>query len=167
MKSFYAFVSKLFASGLAALLLVLPAAWAASGDLAALARQEGEFVPEAAPLFYSIEKGQWLTGRSGQLFTTGDYGPTFQLPALKGEPTPIRYPKWASVKDLQGLFVVAVEIRADGTVGRHKIMHSTGHGSLDDAAVAAIQTWRFEPAREGGRAVVSCIQVPVRFVLND
>lgn len=152
---------------LGGLLAGLPEGWAGTADAIAISLPEGEFLPEAAPLFYSLDEGRWLAGRSGQIFTTGHPAAGFDMPVLKGEPTAIRYPKSASIKGLSGLFVVAVEILEDGRVGRWQVTHSTGYAGLDDASIEAIRTWQFEPAREGGRPMVSCIQIPVRFVLSN
>lgn len=118
------------------------------------------------PLFYSYESGQWITSSTGKIFTTADQLPDFTLPFLKEKPEPIRYPRWALDQGWEGDFIVAVEVLPDGSVGRWEIMHSSGHRLLDLAAVRAIQTWRFEPAKKEGRPIVSCIQIPIRFLVD-
>lgn len=39
--------------------------------------------------------------------------------------------------------------------------------ALGAAALAAVKTWRFDPARAGGRAVASETMVPIGFFLQD
>lgn len=118
------------------------------------------------PVLYSYEKQQWVSSSPGIIFTSGDQQVDFTLPYLKKRPTPIRYPRWALSRDWQGDLLLAIEIRPDGTVGRWKIMESTGFRLLDDAAVNAVRKWRFEPAKQKGRPIVSCIQIPVHFVMK-
>jgi protein TonB len=43
---------------------------------------------------------------------------------------------------------------------------SSGSSLLDDAAIAAVNKWRFVPARQGGNPVAAWVQVPVAFKLN-
>ncbi len=120
----------------------------------------------SSPLSFSYESGQWISSNPGKIFTTGKETTDFTLPFLKEKPQPIRYPRWALDHDSEGTLVVAIEIRVDGTAGRWKIMQSSGHKLLDRAAVNAIRTWRFEPARERGKPIVSCIQIPIRFIID-
>jgi TonB family protein len=59
------------------------------------------------------------------------------------------------------LFVV---VNADGHVGKVEVVTSGGT-AFDDAAVAAVRRWSFEPARRNGQAVASRIRVPFSFTL--
>lgn len=130
-----------------------------------LSLDEEDFLAEF-PLFYSYESGEWITSSPGKIFTTGEVPPDFTLPSLRGKPAPIRYPLWALGHNWEGGLVVAVEIIPAGAVGRWKVMHSSGHPALDRAAVRAIQKWRFEPGRLKGKPIASCIQIPIRFVID-
>jgi protein TonB len=47
-----------------------------------------------------------------------------------------------------------------------QVQRSAGRADLDRAAVEAIQTWLFEPARRGKEAVAVWVTLPVRFELN-
>ena len=47
------------------------------------------------------------------------------------------------------------------------ILVSSGHPLLDDAALAAVRGWRFNPATRGGAAVAAPVDVPIRFRLQD
>lgn len=145
--------------------MTIPCAWSAEAG-APQANHQG--LPDPAsffksfPLFYSYESGQWISSQPGRIFTTGESA-EFELPFLKQAPQPIRYPRWALKQGWQGELVVAVEILENGSVGRWQIMQATGHRSLDEAAVKAVRTWRFEPGKLRGKPIVSCIQIPIRF----
>lgn len=132
----------------------------------ALSLAEEEPFLASFPFFYSYESGQWVSSEPGKIFTTGAHDPDFLLPELKEKPKPIRYPRWALAQGWEGELVVAIEIRADGTVGRWKIMRSTGHELLDQATVQSIRQWLFRPGELRGKPMVSCIQIPVRFVID-
>ena len=43
---------------------------------------------------------------------------------------------------------------------------SAGYAALDQAAMIAVRTWRFEPARRGSEAVAVWVTLPVRFELS-
>ena len=115
----------------------------------------------------SVSPGKWTQAKVGQLFTTGYQPSDFSLPALKENPVPIRYPRWAVQEGWQGTFVIAIEVLQSGEVGRWKVMQSTGYSLLDETAAKTIRQWHFHPGIENGQAVVMCIQVPVRFELRD
>ena len=47
------------------------------------------------------------------------------------------------------------------------IATSSGHQILDDAAVAAVRTWRFSPATQAGVPVAAIADVPIRFSIAN
>lgn len=107
-----------------------------------------------------------LTVKPGQVFTEGgDYRGT-ALPYLVSDPQPIAYPRWAIRQGWQGKFVIAIEIKTDGTVGRYKVMKSTGRRVLDRVATDAVRSWKFHPAVKNGNIIVTCIEIPVTFELQ-
>jgi TonB family protein len=67
----------------------------------------------------------------------------------------------------EGLVVVRVRVRADGTAGGVSLAESSGHPRLDEAALAAVAGWRFRPAERDGVAVDHDLEVPLRFVLRE
>lgn len=119
------------------------------------------------PFEFSLADGKLSQARTGKIFTTGYYAADFTLPSLKEEPVPIRYPRWAVQEGWEGTFVIAVEIGTSGEVGRWKVMESTGYPLLDEAATGAIRKWLFHPATEKGKTILSCIQIPIHFQLED
>ena len=110
--------------------------------------------------------GKLLT-KPGPLFTEGGNYEGLQLPYLLSDPTPIPYPRWAVRQGWQGRFSLAIEILANGTVGRTKIMQSTGHRLLDHVAESTVKGWKFHPAMKNGQPIVTCIQIPIVFQLEQ
>lgn len=81
-------------------------------------------------------------------------------------PKPV-YPDEARRRREEGLVVLAVQLDRNGCPGRIQIVQSSKFQMLDEAAVRAVNQWRFTPARFGRLAVASQIQVPIRFKLSD
>lgn len=76
------------------------------------------------------------------------------------------YPTSARREKHEGTVVVRVEVLTDGHVGRVELARSSGFDDLDQAAVKAARDWRFEPATDGSRAIVSWTDVRYRYVLE-
>jgi protein TonB len=67
----------------------------------------------------------------------------------------------------QGTLRLRLSITADGTVSDAQLESSSGHKRLDDAAVEWVKAhWRYEPAREGVKAVASTTVAVVTFKLQ-
>jgi protein TonB len=47
-----------------------------------------------------------------------------------------------------------------------EIKQSSGFSRLDEAARAAVERWRFIPARQGSETVDSSVLVPLQFALE-
>lgn len=77
-----------------------------------------------------------------------------------------RYPLRARRNGWQGLVTIKAEIGRDGGVIHASVVRSSGHRSLDRAALAAVRTASFRPAEIAGRAVASVVILPVRFRLS-
>ena len=108
-----------------------------------------------------------LIVRPGRVFTEGGDYSGMILPYLLSNPKPIPYPRWAVRQGWQGRFVIAIEVLVNGSVGRFKVMKSTGHTLLDESATNAVRIWKFSPAAKNGKPVVTCIQIPVVFQLDS
>jgi protein TonB len=59
------------------------------------------------------------------------------------------------------------EVLANGKVGTVQVQQSAGREDMDRAAVEAVRTWLFEPARRGKEAVAVWVTLPVRFELHS
>ena len=95
-----------------------------------------------------------------------EFGGSFIAPAYLKTPLPV-YPSIAKTRHWEGIAVLHVEVLIDGTVNRVELLHSSGHRELDESALKAVHTWKFEPAKRGDIAVTCFIQVPVRFKLDS
>jgi protein TonB len=80
---------------------------------------------------------------------------------------PPRYPEAARRRGEQGRVMLRVSVSTDGLPTDVEIARSSGHHTLDEAAVSAVKRWRFVPASQGGRPVAGVADVPVRFQLRD
>jgi len=73
------------------------------------------------------------------------------------------YPATALKQGLAGTVLLAVYVGLGGQPERVEIKTSTGVSDLDTAAANAVAQWRFSPASQGGQALASWFEVPVRF----
>lgn len=76
------------------------------------------------------------------------------------------YPESARRAGIEGTSLLRFEITEGGMVSKITVEQSAGHEELDRAAIAAVQKWRFEPARRGAQAVAVWVTLPVRFELK-
>jgi len=76
------------------------------------------------------------------------------------------YPMAARRRGDQGTVMIRVVVTADGFAANVHVGKSSGHPSLDEAALTAVKSWRFVPARQGGQAIESPYVVPVVFKLD-
>ena len=67
----------------------------------------------------------------------------------------------------EGKVVLRVRVSPLGTPLAVAIKESSGYLPLDEAARAAVEKWRFVPARRGDDAVESTVLVPLNFTLNS
>ncbi len=78
-----------------------------------------------------------------------------------------KYPSIARSRGWEGKVVLRVRVSASGESEGVSVSQSSGHDILDDAAVAAVEGWRFVPAKRGDTAVASTVQVPINFKLDN
>jgi protein TonB len=81
-------------------------------------------------------------------------------------PKPV-YPALAVNRGWEGKVLLRVSVSAEGTPLSVSIHQSSGHESLDDAAVEAVEKWKFIPAKKGEKAVPCNVIVPINFSLNQ
>ena len=79
-------------------------------------------------------------------------------------PAPI-YPDAARRQSQEGTVILLAFIDKEGHPVTVKIDKSSGHFLLDQAAMKAVEKWRFRSAMLGGIAVKSSVRVPVKFKL--
>lgn len=80
---------------------------------------------------------------------------------------PPAYPLAARRMGMQGRVLLHVEVLASGASGQVAVQQSSGYAMLDNAALQAVRSWRFQPATQAGRAVDKWFMIPVQFSLKE
>ena len=116
-----------------------------------------------------LRGGTFSTPDTGTAADSPAASPTSPDSALVTPPrvvnrVPARYPSEAFARGLQGTVVLRVTVEPDGAVSNVDVVRSvdTQYG-IDDAAVAAVRGWTFEPGRQGDERVRLATTVSVRF----
>lgn len=77
-----------------------------------------------------------------------------------------RYPETAKAKNIQGKVILRFAIDKDGNVTRESVLKGVDP-DLDAEALRVVRTLpRFEPGRQGGKAVAVWYMVPINFTLK-
>jgi protein TonB len=112
------------------------------------------------------------TGTAGELdgANHGDaaqpmIGPRYDVAYLKNAPP--QYPAIARKLKLEGVATLRVFVSTEGRPQRVSLQRSSGVRILDEAALKAVQSWSFVPARRGNKPIGTEVDVPVRFRLNE
>lgn len=79
---------------------------------------------------------------------------------------PPRYPEGAKSFQVTGLLVVEAVIRSDGRVASPLVLEAPPVPTLTYAALEALRTWEFEPARQDGAPVDSFYTLTLNFDLS-
>ncbi|MHB9119064.1 MAG: energy transducer TonB [Burkholderiales bacterium] len=79
-------------------------------------------------------------------------------------PQPV-YPLMSRRAGEEGKVVLRVRVSAQGLPLSVEVKQSSGYSRLDEAARAAIEKWRFIPARQGKDAIEASVLVPLHFTL--
>ncbi|EAR56104.1 hypothetical TonB protein [Photobacterium sp. SKA34] len=87
-------------------------------------------------------------------------------PTFATKPSPVKYPRLAKRRGIEGTVLVEVLIAKDGHQVKQKLIKSSGASVLDNAALKAIKKWRFSPHIVDGIAIAHRVQIPVRFKLD-
>lgn len=94
-----------------------------------------------------------------------DREPDFSA-AYLNNPKPV-YPLAARRMGWQGKVIVRVEVLISGAAGEVSLYQSSGREALDNAALAAVKSWRFTPARVAGQLITKTFLVPIPFKLES
>lgn len=87
--------------------------------------------------------------------------------SVSGQNPPPAYPGLARLRGWQGSVTLFVDVDAEGRVTGAIVAVSSGHACLDDAAVEAVNKWRFRPAIRNGRATASALRLTFEFKLEE
>ena len=80
---------------------------------------------------------------------------------------PPRYPPQAIRRRLEGEVMLRVLVSVDGSPLKILVDKSSRHRELDQAAMQAVKSWKFNPEVRNGRAVEGWVLVPISFRLNE
>jgi len=78
-----------------------------------------------------------------------------------------KYPGVATSRGWEGTVHLLVKVSIEGDSYEVIVQRSSGYDVLDDAAIEAVEKWKFIPAKRGDTAVASSVIVPIEFVLNN
>jgi protein TonB len=82
------------------------------------------------------------------------------------ERTAPSYPLLSRRMGEAGMAVLRVELDEQGHVSSARVATGSGFARLDEAALAAVKTWRCNPAQRNGQAVRAVALQPFKFVLQ-
>ena len=123
-----------------------------------------DFVPEYwAPFFCKQHVPSSRCADDPLIFSTAKVGHGVAAPRAVFTPDPT-YDEAARLAGYQGTTVLWLIITPDGQASDFKIARALGLG-LDETAVAAVSTWKFQPATRDGQPVAVQINVEVNFRL--
>ncbi|APV51079.1 hypothetical protein BWI17_16135 [Betaproteobacteria bacterium GR16-43] len=90
--------------------------------------------------------------------------PRFDM-AYLNNPAP-SYPSLSRRSREQGQVMLRVRVDPAGRVESIEVHKTSGFPRLDDAALAAVRRWKFQPARQGTQAIAGWALVPIHFQLE-
>lgn len=105
-----------------------------------------------------------------QAAVQGQTQPTPPAPGNVSEPVLVsqvqpQYTDEARAARVQGTIELLATVREDGTVKVDRVRKGLGYG-LDEAAIAAVEQWKFMPARKDGKPVSAFVGLLVNFALK-
>ncbi|MEA3207262.1 MAG: periplasmic protein TonB [Chthoniobacter sp.] len=136
----------------------LPAAKNASSPRGGRFAQRGPARPGGS---LAGQRGSAAGGNGASFGNAGYVPPQFRL---RYKPL---YPEEARQQRLEGTVLLLVSIDSAGRVTNTNVLRSCGHTVLDRAALAAVRSWQFDPARQDGVAIAARVEVPVRFRFEE
>jgi protein TonB len=101
--------------------------------------------------------------------TTADVAPFTEanFNANYGSNPKPKYPGIATSRGWEGTVHLHVKVSAEGDSEEVTVQRSSGYDALDEAAIEAVEKWKFIPAKRGETPVSSSVVVPINFVLNN
>ena len=76
------------------------------------------------------------------------------------------YPLLMRDQGIGGVVWLRAMVEPDGTARDINLLKSSGYRLLDEAAMRAVRSWRFIPARRGDQTLASWVEFPIRFSLQ-
>jgi protein TonB len=101
-------------------------------------------------------------GGAGKVYTPVDLD---RVPRARSQPSPF-YPADLRNNGVEGTVVVEFQVDLDGNVCSAEVIRAT-HAGFIDAAVRAVERWKFEPGRRAGKKVRFRMSVPLVFHIDN
>ncbi len=92
--------------------------------------------------------------------------PLITKPTFKVQPKYPPYPRNARRRGLEGTVILEVWLDKHGEKEKVRVLTSSGHAILDDAALKAVNQWQFKHYEVQGKASASRLHIPIRFNLD-
>jgi protein TonB len=89
-----------------------------------------------------------------------------QIPRVRGYRTPPVYPFEMRRGGINGEVLVDFLVDAEGNVLNVRAIASS-HRDFEGSAITAVSKWKFHPGRKDGQSVVTHMQVPIMFSLEQ
>ncbi|RMD92863.1 MAG: energy transducer TonB [Calditrichaeota bacterium] len=105
------------------------------------------------------------TDESANIFVAYDE-PPMPIGGFAAIQRKLKYPDIARKAGIEGKVIVNVLVDVDGRVVNAKILKSLGHSGCDEAAIQAIKSVRWKPAKQRDRPVKVWVGIPVIFKLK-
>jgi TonB family protein len=80
----------------------------------------------------------------------------------RGDRTALDYSEEARLKHISGIVKLKVTVDTEGHVKDIEVVRSVGYG-LDENAVKAVRTWKFEPATKDGKPIEWRVPIDCEF----
>ena len=93
-------------------------------------------------------------------------GSTMTRPTIISSSKPV-YPRVARESGWEGTVIVRTLIDTNGVPSQVKIRKSCGYPTLDQAAQVAVESWTFQPAKDGNIPITKWVDIPIKFDLNS
>lgn len=133
-----------------------------------------ELVESSSDLDLGIDLGDLTAGTGGGFlmeipkFAMKGNEDAFGSGDLDSPPTPTNkfppiYPRALLSKGIGGRVLIGCTVDANGQVASVSLKQSSGHSELDQAAINAVNKWKFKPGTKGGKNVKSACVVPFNF----
>ena len=90
---------------------------------------------------------------------------TLAQPNYLKNPAP-RYPREAKNARQEGMVLLTAQVSGMGLAEQVTVKNSSGFPLLDEAALKAVERWKFKPAKIGSMAIASQVEIPIRFQLD-
>ena len=124
------------------------------------APSKSESIPDFAPTSAASKVTSKATADTA-LFTEANFNANYG-----SNPKP-KYPGIATSRGWEGTVRLLVRVSADGLSEEVTVQRSSGYDVLDQAAIEAVQKWKFIPAKRGDMQVSSSVIVPIDFILQN